>query len=188
MTDTTRTQILTAALGVIAEGGTVSLESAARAVGLSKPGLMYHFPTKQALMLGLVDHVVEAWHREITSRLPAAAPSLSGARARFSPGPRARLSAYLDWCLTGEFSSADLVMLTDPRLREPLTERWAERMAPWFALPEHTPIETRARLSAVRALADGLWFAEAAGLFPLPAAERGPVRELADALLSGVPE
>lgn len=179
MSDSSRPQILTSALALLAEGGTVSLESAARSAGLSKPGLMYHFPTKQALMLGLVDHVVEAWQLELSSRLPVGVPQ---------PGPRARITAYLDWCLSGDFDSGDLVMLTDPRLRLPLTERWSARMAPWFALPEHAPLSVRAQLSALRALADGVWFAEAAGLLPIPAEERDAVRQIAEALLAEVPE
>jgi AcrR family transcriptional regulator len=46
-------------LALLRRGVTVSLESAAQACGLSKPGLMHHFHTKQALMLALVDQATQ---------------------------------------------------------------------------------------------------------------------------------
>lgn len=38
--------IIAAAFAQLEEGGSVSLDSVARAVGLTKPGVMYHYPTK----------------------------------------------------------------------------------------------------------------------------------------------
>ncbi|MFJ2270653.1 hypothetical protein ACIO8F_11260 [Streptomyces sp. NPDC087228] len=37
-------------------GGSIPLDVAAEQVGLTKPGLMYHVPTKEALMVGVVGH------------------------------------------------------------------------------------------------------------------------------------
>lgn len=51
--------IIAAAFAQLEEGGSVSLDSVARAVGLTKPGVMYHYPTKEALMLALVDSVLD---------------------------------------------------------------------------------------------------------------------------------
>ena len=48
-----------------------------------------------------------------------------------------------------------LVMFTDPRLREPLTERWNSRMGARVDVPETLPADQRARLHGVRLLADG---------------------------------
>lgn len=61
--------IIAAAFAQLEEGGSVSLDSVARAVGLTKPGVMYHYPTKEALMLALVDSVLDRWESELTARL-----------------------------------------------------------------------------------------------------------------------
>lgn len=173
-----REKILQGALDLLREGGTVTLESAARQAGLTKPGLMHHFRTKQALMLALVDHVVDRWERELADRMTTPLAEAS---------PRDRAVAYLDWTLSGEFDTADLVMLADPRLREGLTARWGDRLAPWIDPPADLPPDDRARLTAVRMLADGAWLAGATGLFPLAADQRDRVRAQALRLLEETP-
>lgn len=167
-----REKILDGALALLREGGTVSLESAAHRAELTKPGLMHHFHTKEALMIALVDQVVDRWERELADRLPA--PDAS---------PPDRMLAYLDWSLSGDFDTADLIMLADPRLREALTARWEQRLAPWIGSPPGLPATTRARLTAVRLLADGGWLADASGVFPIPDDERDQVRAIALRLL-----
>jgi AcrR family transcriptional regulator len=175
MSTSSRDRVLGGALELLRSGGTISLESAARHVGLSKPGVMYHFRTKEALMLALVDRVMDGWEEQMARRLPAPAEQVPA---------RERLRAYLDWCLSGEFDETDLVMLTDPRLRGTLKERWAARVAPWVALPGDLPAEDRDRLLTVRLIADGAWFADASGILPLDPDERVRVRAVADALLA----
>ena len=56
-----RPAILAAAFTQLDAGRAVSLDSVARIVGLTKPGVMYHFPTKEALVLALVDSVLDRW-------------------------------------------------------------------------------------------------------------------------------
>lgn len=175
MSNSSYDRILDGALELLRSGGTISLESAARHVGLSKPGVMYHFRTKQALMLALVDRVMDGWEQQMARRLPAPAEQVPA---------RERLRAYLDWCLSGEFDETDLVMLTDPRLRGTLQERWSARVRPWVALPEDLPAEHRGPLVAVRLIADGAWFADASGVLALDPDERARVRAVADALLA----
>lgn len=174
MSTSSRDRILAGALELLRSGGTISLESAARQAGLTKPGVMYHFPTKEALMLALVDRVMDGWDAQMSRRLSAPPEQVPADE---------RLRAYLDWCLSGEVDETDLVMLTDQRLRGTLKERWVARMTPWVALPEDLPPERRSRLLAVRLIADGVWFADAAGVFAPDAEERARVRAVADVLL-----
>lgn len=171
-----REKILDGALGLLRDGATVSLESAAQRAGLTKPGLMHHFRTKEALMLALVDHVADQWERQFTERLPVPLTDAS---------PRERVLAYLDWSLSGIVDSADLVMLSDPRLRDALTARWEERLAPWIGSGSGQPAAARAPLTAVRLLADGVWLADATGILPVPDDERDLIRALALRLLDG---
>ena len=174
-----RDDILDCALDLLREGGAMSLDSAARAAGVTKPGLMYHFPTKALLMQALVDHLVDGWERELRRRLPA--------QSEERPSVHDRLTAYVDWVCEGDFDSSDLVMFSDPRLREPLTTQWTVRMRPWVHVPEHLPEAERSRLVAVRLLADGIWFAQASNALPLDDAEVERVQALAHELIRGRP-
>lgn len=167
-----RAGILDAAAALVRDGGTVSLESAARAAGLTKPGLMYHFPTKEALMTGLVDHLVDSYERDLAARLP-----------RGTATPEERIGAYVAWAFTADIDTADLIMFTDPRLREHLTARWAERMQAWVDVPDDLPAGRRARLLAARLIADGSWFADASGVFPLGNRDREQVWAVARELI-----
>lgn len=168
-----RTAILEAATGLLREGTNPSLEAAARAAGLTKPGLMYHFPTKEALMVGLVDHLLDRYEEALGRRLPQGSPSVEE-----------RLAAYVEWSFTTDIGEVDLVMFADPRLRDLLTARYAERMDRWVAIPDDVPAERRARLLAARLIADGSWFADASGVLPLTTRERPAVLAIARGLLA----
>jgi AcrR family transcriptional regulator len=172
-----KAEILDGALAMLQAGGSVSLESAAKRAGLTKPGLMYHFPTKEALMLALVDHVVDGWERRLTSFLEGPVGEAS---------PAVRMTAYLEWSLSGDADLGDLVMFADPRLCERLTAHWVERMRPWLAVPEDVAPGERARLTAVRLMADGLWFADAMGNLPPDDGTRSGIRELARSMMEGI--
>lgn len=174
---TTRDGLLGAALRLIRNGEPVSLESVARAAGLTKPGLMYHFPTKAALMSALVDHLIDRYERELIARLPGDG----------SPNVEERLAAYVDWAFTADIDNADLVVFTDPRLRDQLTKRWTWRLRPWLEVPNNLPAGRRTRLLAARLIADGSWFADASGILPLRGGERLQVRNTALALIKEVP-
>lgn len=170
-----REALLAATLDLIRSGSSVSMDSAARAGGVSKPGLMYHFPTKQALLEALIDHLVDGYERDLGALLPEAATA----------SPEARIEAYVVWAATYVHDAADLVMLADPKLRVPMSERWADRFRAWVEIPADVPAARRARLNAVRLMADGCWYSEATGVLPVSAGERQAVLAEALHLLKG---
>lgn len=174
MSSSSREQIVEAALERLRTGASVSLASVADQVGLSKPGVMYHFPTKEALMIALIDHVLDTWERELTARLRVPAEQAD---------VRERYRAYLHWTFEGEFDPGDLVVFADMRLRPLLTAHWAERIGAWIALPADLPAEKRARLTAVRLIADGLWIDDALAMHSVGTEERQALLALADDLL-----
>ena len=158
-----RDKALDSGLDLLRRGTPLSLDSVARAAGLTKPGLMYHFPTKVTLMTALVDRVVDRCEGELEWHLPAGTTS---------PTTKERLAAYLRWSLVSPHDGADLVMLGDPRLRDRMIARWSERLQPWVEIPEDLPAPDRARLHLVRLAADGAWFADSSGYLPLTDDER----------------
>ncbi len=170
-----RAGVLASTLALARTGASVSLVSAARAEGITKAGLMYHFPTKEALMTAVVDHLLDGYERDLAARLTTTNSNV--------PTISERLAAYVDWACDGPFDYGDLVMLTDPRLREPLTERWNSRMGAWVDVPETLPADQRARLHGVRLLADGIWLNTAGNGIALSDEDTDAIRALAHHLI-----
>jgi AcrR family transcriptional regulator len=164
-----REAMLAAAEAHLGADGTLTLDSAARAAGVTKPGLMYHFATKEALLGAVLERIAARYEREMRARIGARLGSEVEDLAAVPAAPRHL--AYLEWAATAELSAADLVMVADPKLRVALTERWQEQVDRWLEVPERTPAVRRTRLLAVRLLADGLWFDRASGLLGAVAAE-----------------
>jgi len=69
-------RILGAARAIAArEGaGKITIEGVAKEAGLSKGGVLYNFPTKKALLPGLLDQMLAA-HREFLAKVPEGHPS-----------------------------------------------------------------------------------------------------------------
>jgi AcrR family transcriptional regulator len=171
-----RDKALDCGLDLLRRGTPLSLDSVARAAGLTKPGLMYHFATKETLMAALVDRVVDRCEAELAGLLPSGTTT---------PTTAERLAAYLRWSLVSPHDGSDLVMLGDPRLRDRMVARWSERMQPWVEIPEDMPATDRARLHMVRLAADGCWFADSSGYLPLTGDERRDLLAVALELLAG---
>ncbi|MEV0584454.1 TetR family transcriptional regulator [Nonomuraea sp. NPDC050310] len=176
MTTNAKERILDGALDLLrAEGGgAVTLDATAKQVGLTKPGLMYHFPTKNALMLGVVDHVGARWERLLLAHL---------GQPKETASPRQRIQAYVEVALSERFDRADFAVFSDALYREALTETWVRRFESWVTVPTTLPPAVRARLTAARLLADGYWMADATGVFPVPEQDRQQVLEVARHLL-----
>lgn len=71
-----RTQIVqTASHIVLAEGvSSLTLDAVAEKAGISKGGLLYHFPTKDALITGMIDTYIADFERRLDELLQAQPP------------------------------------------------------------------------------------------------------------------
>jgi AcrR family transcriptional regulator len=63
-----RAKLLAAAADICAESGghSLTLDAVAQRAGVSKGGLLYHFPSKDALMLALLDHLAAEHYGAVT--------------------------------------------------------------------------------------------------------------------------
>lgn len=179
-----RESMLDAAEAHLGADGTLTLDSAARAAGVTKPGLMYHFATKEELLGAILERISARYEQEMLTELTARRPEGAGADELAELPVAERHLAYLDWACRAELSAADLVIFADPHLRVALTERWQEQLDRWLGLPARTSAARRARLLAVRLMADGLWFDRAAGLLGDVTAEAAALRALATDLIA----
>lgn len=163
----TKTEILDAALDVIAAGEVLTLDSVARRAGLTKPGIVHHFATKEILATAVIHRLADLWDESLRARAGEGADA------------RARLIAYAEHALMGDLGPADVSVLADVRLREKLTEEWVKRLDPWFG----AEILSDARAHAVRFLADGAWFGRSMGTTTMSEQERASVLEIARRLM-----
>lgn len=163
---------------MVIEGGVsgMTLEAVAREAGVSKGGLLYHFPGKDALIgamiLRLIEGFEDALGRELGREKGTGGGRWSRAYARASfTGDR--------WYL--QVSAGLLAAVAEaPTLLDPLRKRYqdAQRRA------ERDGIDP-AVATLVRLAADGLFFAELLGFAPPEGELRGRVLEALLSLAQG---
>jgi AcrR family transcriptional regulator len=173
-----REAILRAAERVVFEGGVsaMTLEAVAREASVSKGGLLYHFPSKEALISGMIERLIEGFRGVLGRELAREGGLASGQLAR----AYARASFAEDrWYL--EVSAGLLAAVAeDPALLDPLRrgfedgQRWVERDG------IDPSVGTLVRLAA-----DGLFFSEVFGFAPPEGQLRERVLEALLALTKG---
>ena len=167
----TKPEILDDAIEVLRRGEPFAIDAVAREAGLTKPGVMHHFATKEALVLAVVDRIVERWLTVLRER------------AGEDSSPTERLRAYVEYAVTGEFDQSDLALLVDVRLRDMLAAQWTRRMNPWFGTEITGTPRQRGALRAARLLADGAWFNKGLGIPTVRGDEEDAVYSVAMRLL-----
>ncbi|MDN3226026.1 TetR/AcrR family transcriptional regulator [Kocuria rhizophila] len=166
---TTKPEILDRALDVLRAGDALTLDAVARAVGITQPGVVHHFPTKDQLSVAVVDHLLDHWEAELTRRTGP------------DPDAVARLRAYVEFALLSELDPADLAVLADSRLRPELAARWTERMSAWFGESD------RPNIVAARLVADGAWIDRCLGMLDLDEEHRRAVVDVTLGLVGDGP-
>jgi AcrR family transcriptional regulator len=160
MTLSKREAILAGACRVVrAEGGAgLTLEAAAREAGVSKGGLLYHFPSKEALITGMIEQLCANFDAAMDRELAADE----------APGPGRWVRAYARLScavaaqpLDGLYAALIAAIGTNIELLGPLRaafERWQRRAIDDGLDP--------ALATLVRLASDGLWFADLMGVAP----------------------
>lgn len=145
-----KTEILDAAVDLIEQGGldAVSYDALAEASGLSKSGIVYHFPSAYAIMRGIHQHLADQWETELEREAGGPAHEVD---------ENARLRAVV-LSQSNAATKAELLLEIDARSNPEFSAIWADVNARWVPSPDG--IEEDAALRArylVKVLADGLW-------------------------------
>jgi AcrR family transcriptional regulator len=173
----TRDRLLDAAEAVVVEHGAfaLTLEAVAAEAGVSKGGLLYHFPSKDQLASALVQRAVERVDAALDAAASDAAPgSFTRAYIRVTMGDGGRQTGAdpLSTALLG-------ALALDPALLDPLREAYGR----WQARLETDGLHP-ADATLVRLAVDGWWTALVLGLPPLSRAVANQVRKRLDELAS----
>ncbi|MBT2565188.1 TetR family transcriptional regulator [Arthrobacter sp. ISL-85] len=182
MRESQRPRILDAGLRVAGsdQGATITLERVASEAGITKPGLMYHFPNREALMVALVEHAAHQLRRRMIDLLGA-----SPERATVAD----RYRAYIQAAAQGENMRAEWALWFQSAYWPELQAAWTGPLERWLSLPEGMPPGQRSRLMTARLAADGLWAAQASGVLRPSAADRSVIlAQLIDLVREGEAE
>ncbi|NLA56875.1 MAG: TetR family transcriptional regulator [Corynebacterium humireducens] len=165
-----RGRILAAAVDIVAADGLegLSYETLADTAGLSKSGVIYHFPSRHELLLGVHRHLAAAWEEELEE--------IAGGRAEdLTAGERLR-AVLLSMGRNADLP--ELLMILDSRHDGEYRAVWEGVDRRW--MPE--PSSTEAYL--VQLLAYGLWAHDHVHHAPLSAEDR---ERLISAALARIP-
>jgi AcrR family transcriptional regulator len=152
-----RDRLLDAAERLVAQQGVanLTLEAVAREAGVSKGGLLYHFPSKSNLVLGIVERLVSRVRKQQMDAV-ASEGQTPGAFTRAYLATRDQPLSPEEASLHGALLAA---MGTDPQLLAPVREVSVE----WLARLESDGIDP-AVAHIVSLVLDGLCFCRLLGL------------------------
>ncbi|ASU57692.1 TetR/AcrR family transcriptional regulator [Nocardiopsis dassonvillei] len=179
MRKSNRTQILDAAFRVVQRDGVRALtyESVAAETGLTKGGLLYHFPSRESLLQALHEHLAQGWDDHLAE---------AAGRGADRATPRERLAAYARVAAHSS-TRAELLLLLETANEPDTRAPWDEVMGRWTSEPSAGPLTPEEmELFVLRLAADGLWLYESLSSGTLPPPLRRQVAEhLARAIAPG---
>ncbi|SCM79132.1 HTH-type transcriptional regulator [uncultured Pleomorphomonas sp.] len=132
----------------------VTVQAVAEAAGVTKGGLLHHFPSKQALIDAVFADLLEALDRDLDARI-AADPDPHGIFTRAYVESVFDMSPDADGAI---WAALSISMLTDPKPRR-LWSEWVKTRQERHRATDGTPA-----LAAIRLAADGIWLADLTGV------------------------
>ena len=171
----TKNRILNSAERVALRDGVahLTLDAVAEEAGLSKGGVLYNFSTKEDLIRGMVDRLIEQTETEI-NRLKEADPEPKGRLLRAYLGVTFPENGTIPARVNQVAAVLLSAILTNPDLLEPARRHFHNTQKALLrdGLDEHV-------IHIVRLAADGLWMSDMLGMpGPAPAARRGMIAQL----------
>lgn len=182
----TRQDLLLAANQIVLSKGVthLTLEAVAKKAGVSKGGLLYHFPSKEALIKGLIEHLNAQFDAKVARHIALETGEAPVGDVKKEQGNwlRAYVRATFearklenDWL--GSSAAILTAISTNPLLLEPFRQSFAG----YQQQAEQDGIDP-ALATVIRLAADGLWLAELLELAP----PGGDLREKVELLLLGL--
>jgi AcrR family transcriptional regulator len=164
--DTTRAELIEKALEVVAEVGAkgFTLDAVAARTTVSKGALLHHFPTKMALLEGVVDHLGEMFTQAILTEA-ARDPQPYGRLAR------AYLRVTINDAVTPDDMSIGRAILAACAVEPSLRDRWTAATAAARADDPTDPVGADDAL-LLRLVADGLWMSDIFGVYEVSPEQR----------------
>jgi len=168
--ESSRDAILDAAEAIVREQGAahLTLDAAAERAGLSKGGVLYHFQTKDSLLVALVERMTQAFRGLYEE-----------ARSRMGNDPTRMLEAYLEAVSAAEErlgnTSCSLIpaLASNPELLEPIRMFYRHHFAQL-----HKATVGWDQAAVVTLALDGMWLLDMLGVSPLEPQDKKRISKL----------
>ncbi|HCD7493368.1 TPA: TetR/AcrR family transcriptional regulator [Enterobacter asburiae] len=160
MQTSNREKILDAIIAIVERDGitAVTYDAVAAETRLTRGGLLYHFPSREALILAAHQHLAGQWETGMEK--------IAGGKAD-TVEPAERDTAYIESCAQMA-RRVELLMMLESAGEPDLDSLWQSVLDRWSPpVPEDDDPAALARFIA-RLAADGLWVHEAMSSRPLP--------------------
>lgn len=163
---TTRAEILDKAVEVASEGGTAgfTLDAVAARTSFSKGAVLHHFPTKTALLEGMVDHLGQMFTEAILTEA-ARDPEPYGRNAR------AYLRVTINDTVTPQDVNVGKIILAACAIEPSLAARWTGWVREVTKDDPSDPVGADDAL-LLRLLADGIWMSDLFGVHEISPEQR----------------
>ena len=164
--ETTRAEILDKAVEVASEGGAsaFTLDAVAARTSFSKGAVLHHFPTKTALLEGMVDHLGQMFTEAILTE------------AKRDPEPygrnaRAYLRVTINDTVTPQDVSVGRIIMAACAIEPSLSARWTRWVREVTKDDPCDPVGADDALM-LRLLADGIWMSDLFGVHEISPEQR----------------
>lgn len=160
MRPSNRRAILDAAQRVLEREGLtdITFEAVATESGLTKGGLLYHFRSKDDLLLGLHEHLAAQWEETLLEELGKPVEEAD---------EQEKAVAYVR-ASSASITRAELLLMLDAATRTHFREPWDEVSRRWVPTPDDVDDVPALDRFIASLAADGLWFYDAIVGDPLP--------------------
>ncbi len=177
MRTSNRERILDAAVRLVDVGGmtAITYEAVAAESGLTRGGLLYHFPSREELLLAIQQHMATRWEQAMTESTGRTPEQLT---------PTDRHAAYARASAHGA-TRAELLLLIEAGSEPAHAAAWRAAMSRW-AYPPPRDLDDPDALGhfIARLAADGLWLYDAMMDAPLADTVRREIAERLAAVLA----
>lgn len=172
MRESSRNRILDGAIRLIERDGVtaVTFDAVAAETGLTRGGVIYHFPSREDLILATHEHLAASWEAHLQELAPD------------PDNPTDRHIAYITSCLR-DATRAELLLMLESRRDPRLAQVWSGLIDHWAPpVPRGDDPRAMARFVA-RITSDGLWTQQAITGLSLPSALKAQMLETMLAML-----
>ena len=172
----TKSDIINAALTLIRNGSmaSVTFSSVAKGAGITKAGLMYHYPSKRDLVFAIVNYSASQWEKRITEIAGQDVSQLSDIE---------RYRVYIQVALSRAMDESDFIIMVHAFYDYDLSKAWFAKLEPWFRLSNDINPQMRADLLSSRYIAEGVWFSHIIDGYAIGMDERKAITHNINALL-----
>jgi len=144
----------------------ITFDATAREAGVTKGGVLYHFPTRDDLVIAVGEYVAQRLAEAMLAKLGKPFEEAT---------PAERVRAYINVVAAGRLTRADLAIYAECLANPALADPWETTVGHWLNLDDVPDQAERARLRAAHFAADGLWIADATGVFAPTTTDRDAI-------------